>query len=758
MVESDIDGYTARFHELARLVPYMVTPESQRVNRYIRGLAPEIKPHVTSSEPATIQGAVSMANRLTTDGIKDELFKKKENDGNKRRSNVQNRNRGRDDRNKRQRTGGNFALTVPEHGQGQRQYAGQHPKCAKCNFHHSGNCPVCRRCNQVGHFTRYCTGRAANERPRPTCYECGDPNHFRRNCPRMNRATTSGGNRPNPVLAIEGNNNQGNNRNRAQGRAFGLGVAEAPQDPNVVTGTFSLNDHFATVLFDSGADYSFISTKFLPLINMKPSVISPGYEIEIASGVIVEANKIIRGCRLELDGHTFIIDLIPFGYGSFDVVVGMDWLSKLRAKIVCYEKIVQIPLSNGDILEVHGERPEGNLKQLKTMKVNEPKLEDIPVVREFPGVFSEDLSGLPPSREVEFCIELIPGAVPVAKSPYRLAPTEMQELSNQLKELQEKGFIRPSSSPWGAPVLFVKKKDGSFRMCIDYRELNKLTVKNRYPLPRIDDLFDQLQGSRYFSKIDLRSGYHQLRVREEDIPKTAFRTRYGHFEFTVMPFGLTNAPAVLHVDPSKIEAVKNWKPPKTPIEIRSFLGLAGYYRRFISNFSKIAKPLTLLTQKNKKFDWGDEQENAFQTLKDMLCDAPILALPEGTDDFVVYCDASNQGKANVVADALSGKERLKPRRARAMSMKIHFIIKARILEAHSEAFGNVNAPAEMLKGLDKQLERKEDGGLYLAERIWVLVYGNLRTLIMNEAHATRYSVHPGADKMYYDLRGLYWWP
>ncbi|GJR29613.1 putative nucleotidyltransferase, ribonuclease H [Tanacetum coccineum] len=510
----------------------------------------------------------------------------------------------------------------------------------------------------------------------------------------------------------------------------------------------------------------------------------------------------------------------------------------MRAKIVCYEKIVQIPLSNGDILEVHGERPEGNLKQLKTMKVNEPKLEDIPVVREFPGVFPEDLSGLPPSREVEFCIELIPGVVPVAKSPYRLAPTEMQELSNQLKELQEKGFIRPSSSPWGAPVLFVKKKDGSFRMCIDYRELNKLTVKNRYPLPRIDDLFDQLQGSRYFSKIDLRSGYHQLRVREEDIPKTAFRTRYGHYEFTVMPFGLTNSPAVfmdlmnrvcrpyldkfvivftddiliyskskeehevhlklilellekeklfgkfskcefwlqevhflghvvnsegIHVDPSKIEAVKNWMPQKTPTEIRSFLGLAGYYRRFIANFLKIANPLTLLTQKNQKFKWGDEHENAFQTLKDILCDAPILALPEGTDDFVVYCDASNQGfgcvlmqrnkviayvsrqlkiheknytthdlelgavvfalkmwrhylygtksKANVVADALSRKEWMKPRRARAISTKIHSSIKARILEAQSEASKVINTPAKRLRGFEKQIGRKEDNGL-----------------------------------------------
>nr|GFA43735.1 putative reverse transcriptase domain-containing protein [Tanacetum cinerariifolium] len=434
-------------------------------------------------------------------------------------------------RNKRQRTGSNFALTTPDQGQGQRQYAGQHQKCAKCNFHHSGNCPVCGRCKQVGHFTQYCTSRVVNERPRPTCYGCGDPNHFRRNCPRMNQATTAGGNRPNPVLAIEGNLKPGNNRNRAQGRTFTLGVAEAPQDPNIVT---------------------------------------------------------------------------------------------------------------------------------------------------------EDLLGLPPSREVEFRIDLIHGAMPVAKSSYRLAPTKMQELANQLKELQEKGFIRPSSSPWGDPVLFVKKKDGSFRMCIDYRELNKLTIKNRYPLPRIDDLFDQLQGSQYFSKIYLRSPYHQLRVCKEDIPKTAFRTRYGHSEFTVMPFGLTNAPAgfmdlmnhvcrpyidkfvivfiddILIYSKSKEEHEVHLKLILKLLKKRNCLGNfrsvnSGYkrfifsimigecYRRFIVSFSKIVKPLTLLTQKNKKFEWGDEQENAFQTLKDMLCDAPILALPEGADDFIVYCEASNQG-------------------------------------------------------------------------------------------------------------------
>ncbi|GKD44696.1 putative reverse transcriptase domain-containing protein, partial [Tanacetum coccineum] len=177
-------------------------------------------------------------------------------------------------------------------------------------------------------------------------------------------------------------------------------------------------------------------------------------------------------------------------------------------------------------------------------KSDEKRLEDIPVVKEFPENFPEDLPGLPPVRQVEFQIDLIPGTTPVARAPYRLAPFEMQELSNQLQELLDRGFIRPSTSPWGAPVLFVKKKEGSLRMCIDYRELNKLTVKNRYPLPRIEDLFDQLQGSSVYSKIDLRSGYHQLRVRDKDIPKTAFRTRYGHYEFQVIPFGLTNAPSV----------------------------------------------------------------------------------------------------------------------------------------------------------------------------------------------------------------------
>ncbi|GJU45441.1 putative reverse transcriptase domain-containing protein [Tanacetum coccineum] len=224
---------------------------------------------------------------------------------------------------------------------------------------------------------------------------------------------------------------------------------------------------------------------------------------------------------------------MPIKLGSFDVVIGMDWLSKYHARIICDEKFVHI-LINGETLII----------RVMEKKSDEKILEYIPVVREFLEVFPEEPPGLPPIRQVEFQIDLIPGAAPVARAPYRLAPSEMQELSNQLQELSDRGFIRLSTSPWGAPVLFVKNKDRSFRMCIDYWELNKLTVKNRYPLSRIDGLFDQLQGSSVYSKINLRSGYHQLRVRDEDIPNTAFKTRYGHYEFQVMPFGLTNAPAV----------------------------------------------------------------------------------------------------------------------------------------------------------------------------------------------------------------------
>ncbi|GJZ69154.1 reverse transcriptase domain-containing protein [Tanacetum coccineum] len=744
--------------------------------------------------------------------------------------------------------------------------------------------------DQGSHFAKYCrepkyvaplNAVKGNQNQR-VCFECGSPDHIKPTCPKLNRAPGQSGNQ----LAIEGNRNNRGGGNQVRGKAYNTNVNanEAAQDPKVVTGTFSINDHFASVLFDSGADFSFISTEFANLLNMCPSIVRPGYVIEIADGKRVEVDRIFLDCKLELGNSLFSIDLIPLGHGSFDVIVGMDWLAQNKAMIICHEKVVEIPVVGGEALRIHGERAVGKDKILMNVKVGEPKIGDISVVREYVDVFPEDLPGLPPLRQVEFRIDLVAGATPVARSPYRLAPSEMQELSSQLQELQDKGFIRPSHFPWGAPVLFVKKKD------------------------------------------DLRSGYHQLRVNEEDISKTAFRTRYGHFKFIVMPFGLTNAPAVfmnlmnrvcklyldkfvivfiddiliysrskeehedhlrlvlellrqeklfakfskcefwlqevhflghvinqdgIHVDPSKIEAVKNWEAPTSPTEVRSFLGLAGYYRRFIANFSSIAKPLTLLTQKNKKYEWGAEQEEAFQLLKSKLCDAPILSLPDGVEDFVVYCDASNRGlgcvlmqrnkviayasrqlkiheknytthdlelgavvfalkiwrhylygtksiiytdhrslqhifdqkelnmrqrrwielfsdyeceiryhpgKANVVADALSRKERLKPRRVRAMALTIQSGMRGMILAAQSKALSQEDVREEKLYNLVQQMEKKEDGSLYFMDRIWVPLMGGVRTVIMDEAHKSRYSVHPGADKMYYDLRDMYWWP
>nr|GEU79464.1 hypothetical protein [Tanacetum cinerariifolium] len=415
--------------------------------------------------------------------------------------------------------------------------------------------------------------------------------------------------------------------------------------------------------------------------SIEPIDLGFSYEIKIASGKLVEIDKVIKGCKLEIEGYVFDINLIPFGSRSFDVIIGIDWLFDHKAEIICHGKVVRIPLLDG--------------------------------------------------KE----IELSHRAVSVAKSLYRLAPFELVELSGQLKKLQDK---------------------------------------------------------EYFSKIDLRSEYHQLRVHDDDIPKTTFKTRYGLFKFRVMPFGLTNAPALLghvingdgiHVDPSKIKAVKNWEAPRTPYEVCLYLGLAGYYRRFIENFSKIAKPLTVLTQKKDFVVYYDAFELGLgcvlmhrgkvityeskqlkthgrnYTTYDLELGAVVFVLKIWRHHLyetksVIYTDHKSLkhifsqkelnmrqrrwieifsdydykiryhlGKANVVADALSRKERVKPKRVRAMNMTL-----------------------------------RSDGALYYLDRIWVPLKGDMRTLIIDEYHKLKYFVHPGADKMYYDLRDMYWWP
>ncbi|KAD2805246.1 hypothetical protein E3N88_38623 [Mikania micrantha] len=539
MIGADCLAYTHRFHELTCLLPDMFPTEAALIEKYIKGLVPQIRGMVTAAEPTTLKRAILLTTKLTDEAVRSGMLVTKTqtaggrsdvgtssvSKGTKRKWFGKTKARAPAEINQSKATVKNFSVVISE----KKGYTGQAPKCTRCSFHHSGPCPTCANCNRVGHYTKYCSlpARQPNQAPRQTiqtnrsCYKCGSPDYLIRNCQ---------------------NNNNTNPGNEARGRAFQIGATEARHDANIVTGTFLLNNLYASVLFDTGADKSFISPEFASLISLPTVDLETPYVIELANGKLIKTNSVIQGCSLNLNDHLFNINLLPIELGSFDVVVGMDWLSDNQAEVVCQNKMIRIPLPNGNTLIVQGERASRKLGIISCMRAQKflrkgcyaflahvtehnssPKqITDIPVVKDFPEVFPEDISGLPPVRQVEFRIDLIPGAAPVAKASYRLAPSEMQELSGQLQELLDKGFIRPSLSPWGAPILFVKKKDGSFRMCIDYQELNKLTIKNRYPLPRIDDLFDQLQGATYFSKIDLKSRYHQLRVHEDDVPKTAF--------------------------------------------------------------------------------------------------------------------------------------------------------------------------------------------------------------------------------------------
>ena len=490
-------------------------------------------------------------------------------------------------------------------------------------------------------------------------------------------------------------------------RVYAIDKRDVEGDADVVEGTLSISGIRAKILIDPGSTHSFARPRFLKKLGFQSELLPYLVEVRTPTGdKKVETDKIYRGCEVIIFGRVFSADLISLPINGYDVILGMDWLARYYVQLDCRTKEVSLCMPGEPVVRLNFKKthkPVSLVSGEKAQKllwkgatgyfayiVNQPKdkkqVEQVPVVREFLDVFPEELKNLPPEREVEFVIDLLPGATPLSKTPYRMAPAELKELKEQLQELLRQGFIQPSVSPWGAPVLFVKKKDGTLRMCIDYRGLNQVTVKNKYPLPHIEELFDQLQGARVFSKLDLRQGYYQLRVGAKDVPKTAFNTRYGHFEFLVMPFGLTNAPAAfmdlmqrtfrpyldqfvvifiddilvyskskeeherhlkivlqtlreyklfakfskcefwleeipflghiisgegIRVDPSKVEDVVNWKRPTTVTEIRSFLGLAGYYRRFIQNFSRIAGPLSRLTQKKVKFEWTERVEASF---------------------------------------------------------------------------------------------------------------------------------------------------
>nr|GEV40739.1 putative reverse transcriptase domain-containing protein [Tanacetum cinerariifolium] len=491
-----------------------------------------------------------------------------------------------------------------------------------------------------------------------------------------------------------------------QGQAYVIRDAEHNQGPNVVTGTFLLNNRYATMLFDSGANKSFMDIKFSHLIDIKPVKLNSSYEVELADRKVVSTNYVLRGCTLNLLDHLFDIDLMSIELGTFDVIVGMDWLVERDALIVCGRKEVHVPYRN------------------KTLVVKSDSI----------------VSRL----KVISCIK-IPDAAPVVRAPYRLAPSELKELSDQLKELSEKGFIRPSSSPWGALVLFVMKKDGSFHMCIDYRELNKLTVMNRYPLPRIDDLFDQLQGSSVYSKIDLQSSYHQLRIREEDIPIIAFRTRYGHFEFQVMSFGFTNVSAVF------MDLMNRVCKPYLDKFVIVFIDDILIYSKNKEDHEEHLKTILELFKNEKlyaKFSKYDIWLESIHFLGHVINSNGVYfdptkveairnwSAPTTPTEIELLSDYDckihyHPGKGNVVADALSRKDR-EPLRVRSLVMTVHTNLPEKILEAQTEAMKEENVKAENL--------------------------GGIRDMIMHESHKSKYSIHPGSEKMYQDLKKLYWCP
>ncbi|KAK1432277.1 hypothetical protein QVD17_09172 [Tagetes erecta] len=904
-----IDEITSIFFDKMKFCPDLVRTERMKINRYHDMLRTEFREFITASKCATLGELIDWAREREIE------IKRQEERGEKR---VMERTSNPSKKTK-----------FNEHGKKEGSKSGV-PRCKTCGRHHNGECQsgqkACYNCGQTGHPFYKCPS------PVKLCYNCYEPGHVKSGCPKLKQGF--------------GRNDRKMDVPKAQGRMFQITSEEAKTHPNVVSGVFLLNSMPTYVLFDTGASRSFVSTEIIHHPSFIIEKMLLPLEVEIADSKNYLLFDVCRNCKITIEDEEYDIDLVPMVLGEFKVVVGMDWLSRYHAEIECERKVIHVLSPSGKRVSIHGERKvEPKLCTIiEAMKYvhnggrtflayvidttigTSQQIVDIPIVRDYADVFPEELHGLPPEREVEFRIELVPGANPVAKAPYRLAPTEMRELMTQIQELLDKGFIRPSVSPWGAPVLFVKKKDGSMRMCIDYRELNKLTVKNRYPLPRIDDLFDQLQGASWFSKIDLRSGYHQLKVREEDVAKTAFRTRYGHYEFLVMSFGLTNAPAAfmdlmnrvcrtmldkfvivfiddilvysrsesdhachlrevletlrkeklyakfskcafwlkevqflghvinedgILVDPSKVEAILKWVPPKNPTEVRSFLGLAGYYRRFIRDFSSMALPLTKLTRKNEKFVWGKDQEEAFKELKEKLSSAPILSLPEGTDDLVVYTDASRRGlgcvlmqrgkviayasrqlknnecnypthdlelaavvfalkiwrhylygtkctiysdhkslkyffeqkdlnmrqrrwlelikdyecdilyhpgKANVVADALSRKEYPPPIQIKSMRIVVTPHILDDIREAQVKSLAAQDPRKERMKGIVDKLEENENKIKMRFGRIWIPRFCEVKTLLLDEAHKSRYSVHPGATKMYRDLKRNYWWP
>ncbi|XP_062088884.1 uncharacterized protein LOC133795448 [Humulus lupulus] len=741
--------YARTFDRLAKFAPDLVNTETSRVNRFLEGLQPELARDVDMGRTGPLSYAQAVEKALRAEHREEKITKAKAATSMPRRDTPFNKEQSRF-HNDNKRGAQNFQFRQGQNkkfkgGQQNRQSGFQQmPQCQTCGKNHFGECRLLTK----------------------SCFKCGKGDHFIKDCPLMK------------------NQQMKDEPQRTNARVFTITQADADTNNSVVSGDIFASGILTHALIDSGATHSFASLTYVKRLGRSCEKLSEVFSTMLPSGEILYSTHWLRGVPICIDGRELYADLI--------MLEMHDYEARRLLESGCVGYLASV---------------------VDTYKEQKLKPEDVP-----------------------------------------------------LQELLDYKFIRPSFSPWGAPVLFVKKKDGTMRMCIDYRELNKLTVKNKYPLPRIDDLFDQLQGRRVFSKIDLRSGYHQLKIREEDVPKTAFRTRYGHYEFLVMPFGLTNAPAAfmdlmnrvfkdyldkfvivfiddilvysrsqeeheehlrltleklkekqlyakfkkcefwlenvaflghivskdgIAVDPSKIEAVSKWNRPTNVSEVRSFLGLAGYYRRFVEGFSKIAMPLTQLTRKNHKFEWTEACEKSFQDLKQRLVSAPVLTIPSGSGGLVIYSDASKQGLGCVLiqngkviayasiqlkdyeqtASTVSFLRKLtRPLQedmcraeievitGRLSVMTIQSTLLERIKQGQCEDPYLVEQKGELESGKVNEFSVSCNGMLKFKERVCVPNNEELKREILTEAHNTLYSVHPGTTKMFNDLKRHYWWP
>nr|GEU37397.1 hypothetical protein [Tanacetum cinerariifolium] len=629
---NDVVGYNQRFQELALLCVRMFPEESDKVNRYVGGLPDVIYGSVVASRPKTMQEAIEMETELMDK--RNNTFAKRQAENRLKFDDTSKNNQNQQQQNKRQNTSSAYTAGSSD----KKPYGGSKPLCPKCNYHHDGHCASkCHKCNRVDHMARDCRTAARN---------------FKRECPKLKNN--------NQVSQAENGN--------APAKVYAVGHAETNPDSNVVTGTFLLNNRYAFILFDTDSDRSFVSTAFSSQIDITPTALDHYYDVELADGRIIRLNTILRGCTLNFLNHSFSIDIMPIELGDFNAIIGMDWLEKYQVVIVCTEKIVRIPWG-----KVHARRMSclyGNVTAKETEDKSEKKrLEEVPIVRDFPEVFPEDLP-----------------------------------------------------------------------------------------------------GSSVYLKIELRLGYHQLRVHEEDIPKTAFKTHYGHYEFQVMSFGLTNESAVF------MDLMNHVCKPYLDKFMIVFIDDILIYSKNKEEHEEHLKLILKLLKKEELYAKFSKCEFWIPKLiKQKLCSAPILALSKGSENFVVYCDAKgldhkslqhildqkelnmrqrhwlellsdydceilyHPGKENVVADALRMKEQIKPLRVRALVMTIGLKLPKQFLNAQTEARKSENIKNEDVGGMlienskdpeklrTEKLEPSADGTLCLNGRSWLPCYGDLRT-------------------------------